>query len=198
MKQKILLHACCAVCAAGVLDQLKNDDLAVTLFWYNPNIFPKVEHDRRLNELLNFCDSQNVKILVGDYDWSEEHAYWLSLVDGLENEPERGKRCEVCYRMRLEAVATVAAQINDHHKNEYSFFGTTLSVSTHKDAELINKIGKKIDASYSHTKGNSLKYFIADFKKFEGAKKAAKISKELNLYRQNYCGCEFSNIKDKK
>jgi len=74
MKQKILLHACCAPCTAGVHDQLKND-YDVTFFWYNPNIFPKAEHDRRLNELLNFCDKLGIKILFGDYSWEDEHNY---------------------------------------------------------------------------------------------------------------------------
>src|SRR3990172_1140640 len=112
MKKKILLHACCAPCTAGVYQQLK-DDFEVRLFWYNPNIFPKAEHDRRLTELLNFCDKLNIKILIGDYDWGEEHAFWLKKIKGLESEPERGKRCEVCYQMRLEATAIVAGQFNN-------------------------------------------------------------------------------------
>lgn len=210
MKQKILLHACCAPCTAGVYDELiQNYD--VILFWYNPNIFPKTEHDRRLNELLNFCDTKNIKILVGDYSWEEENDFWLKKIKGLENEPEKGKRCEICYKMRLEAVAVVAEQTNEHHKNEFDFFATTLSISPYKDAETINRIGEKIASgchsefiSESHRasnkipkqvrndKGNPLKYFSADFKKNDGAKLASKISKELNLYRQNYCGCEFS------
>ncbi|MEI8061492.1 MAG: epoxyqueuosine reductase QueH [Candidatus Berkelbacteria bacterium] len=204
--KKILLHACCAPCTAGVYEQLK-DNFNVTLFWYNPNIFPKAEHDRRLNELLNFCDEKNIRIMVGDYNWSEEHGYWLQVIKGLEKEPERGKRCEVCYKMRLEATAAVAAQANDHHSHDefsakggpaygWDFFGAELSISPHKNSEAINEIGKKVatefDASHSRVGGNPLKYFEADFKKNDGFLKASKISKELKLYRQDYCGCEFS------
>lgn len=200
MKQKILLHACCAPCTVGVWGQLK-DDFEITLFWYNPNISPKAEHDRRLTELLNFCDSQNIKIIVGDYDWDEEHKYWLSLIVGLENEPERGKRCEVCYKMRLEATAAIAAQSNDHHDGEFDLFGAELSISPHKDVKMINevgeRVGRKIDASRSRERGNLLRYYIADFKKREGGKKSAKISREYKMYRQNFCGCEFSDQKIK-
>ncbi|PIU24108.1 recombinase [Candidatus Berkelbacteria bacterium CG08_land_8_20_14_0_20_39_8] len=185
MKQKILLHACCAPCTAGVYYQLI-DEFDVTLFWYNPNIFPKVEHDRRLNELLNFCDSQNIRAFIGDYDWSEEHAFWLESVKGLEKEPEKGKRCGICYKVRLEATAAIAAQANDHHPKTFDYFGAELSISPHKDAEVINRIGKKI------AEDSGIKYYLADFKKNDGYKKGCQISKELKLYRQNYCGCEFS------
>jgi len=188
MKQKILLHACCAPCTAGVYDQLK-DEFDVTLFWYNPNIFPKAEHDRRLNELMNFCDEKNIRIMVGDYDWVGEHAYWLEMTKGLEDEPERGKRCNVCYKMRLEAVAAVAAQANDHHEGEFDFFGAELSISPHKNSEMINKIGLTIAEEFG------IDYFVADFKKNNGFKKASEISEELKLYRQDYCGCEFNQTK---
>ena len=183
--KKILLHACCAPCTVGVYEQLK-DNFNVTLFWYNPNIFPKAEHDRRLNELLNLCDEKNIRIIVGDYDWSEEHGYWLQVIKGLEKEPERGERCEVCYKMRLEATAAIAAQANDHHEGEFDFFAAELSISPHKNSEAINEIGKKVAEEFG------LKYFEADFKKNDGFLKASKISKTLKLYRQDYCGCEFS------
>ncbi|MCX6810587.1 MAG: epoxyqueuosine reductase QueH [Candidatus Berkelbacteria bacterium] len=188
MKKKILLHACCAPCTAGVWNQLK-DDFEVTLFWYNPNIFPKAEHDRRLNELLNFCDQKNIRIMVGDYNWVEEHAYWLETAKGLEDEPEKGKRCEACYKMRLEAVAAVAAQANDHHDGEFDFFGAELSISPHKNSEMINEIGNNIAEEFG------INFFKADFKKNDGFKKGAQIFKKLNLYRQDYCGCEFSQTK---
>lgn len=185
MKQKILLHACCAPCTAGVYQQLI-DDFDITLFWYNPNIFPKVEHDRRLNELLNFCDQENIRIIVGDYDWSEEHGYWLEEIKGLEKEPERGKRCEKCYQMRLEATAVIAAQSNDHHDGEFDLFGAELSISPHKDAKMINEIGDKVGEKFG------IDFYISDFKKNDGFKKASEISSKYKMYRQNYCGCEFS------
>lgn len=184
-KQQILIHACCAPCTAGVYDQLKND-FDITLFWYNPNIWPKAEHDRRLTELLNFCDKLEIKIIIGDYFWDEEHAFWLKKIKGLEKELERGKRCEICYQIRLEATAAVAGQINNHHPKSLKYFGAELSVSPHKEAEMINKIGKRVEKKYV------LKYVVADFKKNNGYKKSCEISKRHSLYRQSYCGCEFS------
>ena len=185
MKQKILLHACCAPCTAGVHDQLKND-YDVTFFWYNPNIFPKAEHDRRLNELLNFCDKLGIKILFADYSWEDKHNYWLKKIKGLEDEPERGQRCEKCFQIRLEATAIIAAQTNKHHTNSYDFFSAELSISPHKKAEMINRIGKRVGEKFG------LPFYPADFKKQDGFQKANKISKKYNLYRQSYCGCEFS------
>lgn len=185
MKKKILLHACCAPCSVGVYNQLK-DDFDIRLFWYNPNIFPKTEHDQRLNELLNFCDKEEIKIIVGDYDWHEEHKYWLDLIKGLEKEPERGRRCKKCYQMRLEATAAIAMQANTHHKNEFDLFAAELSISPHKDAKMINEIGERVGKKFG------IPFYFADFKKNDGFLKASKISKKLNLYRQDYCGCEFS------
>lgn len=183
-KKKILLHACCAPCTAGVYEQIKTD-YDVILFWYNPNIFPKAEHDRRLNELLNYCDKENIKIIYGDYSWKDEHNFWLEEIKGLENEPEKGKRCEICYKIRLEATAATASQINDHHK-KYDLFGAELSISPHKNSAMINQIGKELSIKYG------IDFFEANFKKNDGFLKASKKSKELNLYRQTYCGCEFS------
>ena len=197
MKKRILLHACCAVCTAGVYEQLKND-FEINLFCYNPNIAPKTEHDRRLNELLNYCDKIGVEVIIGDYSWQEEHDFWLRLIKGKEAEPEKGlpaefgykwqagKRCQICYKMRLEAPAAVATEINKHHKNEFDYFAAELSISPHKDAEKMNQIGQKLAKKYG------IKYLDSDFKKNDGFKIASEISKKENLYRQNYCGCEFS------
>ncbi len=197
-KKQILLHACCAVCTAGVYYQLK-DNFNLTFFWYNPNIFPKAEHDRRLTELLNFCDKLNIKIIVGDYDWEEEHRYWRKIIKGLEKEPERGKRCKICYQMRLEATAIVAAQSNNHHAGGFDCFGAELSISPHKDAELINKIGSEVEQKVHSTRqslaqnaGQRIKYLPSNFKKNGGFQKSSEISKKHKLYRQNYCGCEYS------
>jgi predicted adenine nucleotide alpha hydrolase (AANH) superfamily ATPase len=184
-KKKILLHACCAPCTAGVYDRLKND-YKITLFWYNPNIYPKEEHDHRLTELLNFCDLKTVRILVGDYSWEEEHNFWLKKIKRLENEPERGKRCEVCYKIRLEATAAIATSANEHHANTFDIIGAELSISPYKEAEIVNQIGKKT------AKKLGLEFLSADFKKNDGYKKACELSKKYNLCRQTYCGCEFS------
>ena len=184
-KKKILLHACCAPCTVGVYEQLKNN-FNITLFWYNPNIYPKAEHDRRLTELLNFCVELNIRILVGDYSWEEEHDYWLSQIKGLEDEPERGARCQKCYKIRLEATAAIAASSNDHHEGTFDYFGVELSVSPHKEAKTINEVGDRVAKKFG------LEFYSTDFKKNEGAKKASEISKKYKLYRQDYCGCEFS------
>lgn len=185
MNKTILLQACCAPCTSGVWQKLKND-YDIILFWYNPNIAPKEEHDRRRDELIRFANKIGVKILVGSYDYEHEHKYWLNLVSGLENEPERGRRCEICYKMRLEATAF----LNDERK--FDFFGTELSISPHKDAEKINQIGLELE------KEHQTKYFVADFKKADGFKNSLILSKEHSLYRQSYCGCEYSKIKDQK
>ena len=184
-RTKILLHACCAPCTAGVFDQLEKDYDA-TLFWYNPNIYPRTEHDRRLNELINFCDLKNIRIIVGDYLWEDEHNFWLKKIKGLENEPERGKRCEVCYKLRIEAMAVIAKNANDHHKNTFDLIGAELSISPHKETTMVNAIGEKVAKKYG------LIFLSTDFKKNDGYKKSCELSKEYNLYRQNYCGCEFS------
>lgn len=184
-KKKILLHACCAPCTAGVYEQLKKN-FNITLFWYNPNIYPRSEHDRRLTELLNFCDEKNIRIIIGDYLWEDEHNFWLKKIKGLENEPERGKRCEICYKVRLDATATIAKSANDHHENTFDLIGAELSISPHKEATMINTIGEKVAKKYD------LKFLSVDFKKSDGYKKSCELSKEYNLYRQKYCGCEFS------
>lgn len=189
-KNKILLHACCAPCTTGVYEQLKKN-YEITLFWYNPNIFPKAEHDRRLTELLNFCDGKNIKILIGDYLWEDEHKFWLKKITGMENEPERGERCQICYKIRLEATAAIAKRVNDHHKNTFNLVGTELSVSPHKDSEMINQIGSKV------VRNSGIGFLSADFKKNDGYKKSCELSKKYKLYRQNYCGCEFSAKKSK-
>ncbi|MCX6812798.1 MAG: epoxyqueuosine reductase QueH [Candidatus Berkelbacteria bacterium] len=183
--KKILLHSCCAPCTAGVIEQLK-DDFEPTLFWYNPNIFPQSEHDRRLNELLNFADDLGIKVLYGDYDYQSEHKFWLKKIAGFEDEPERGRRCEICYRLRLEATAEMAAAINKYHPDSFDLFGAELSISPHKDSEMINIIGEKIGKKYH------LNFLSANFKQNDGFKKSLEVSKSHNLYRQNYCGCEFS------
>ena len=175
-KTTILLHACCAPCTTGVYEQL-NKNYEITLFWYNPNIYPKAEHDRRLNELLNFCDLKNIRIIVGDYLWEDEHNFWLKKTKGLENELERGRRCKFCYKIRL--------------KNTFDLIGAELSISPHKEARMVNTIGEKVAKKYD------LKFLSTDFKKNDGHKISCELSKKHGLYRQNYCGCEFSIKKQK-
>jgi predicted adenine nucleotide alpha hydrolase (AANH) superfamily ATPase len=174
-KNKLLLHICCAGCGAYVSQVLKADH-DVSLFFYNPNIFPANECEARAAEAEKIAKKFGLKIIIGEND----HKKWLKKVRGYENEPERGERCVICYEDRLKETAK-KAKVED-----FQFFATTLSVSPHKNAELLNLIGEDLAKKYG------IKFVPSDFKKKDGFKKASLLSKELDLYRQNYCGCEFS------
>ena len=173
--KKILLHSCCAPCSAHVIKELQKE-YEVTLFYFNPNIFPQEEYQKRLKEAKDYLQKIKVDLIEGEYD----HDLWLEQIKGYENEPERGKRCHICYRYRLEKTAVQAKELGS------DVFCSTLSISPHKDAEMINKIGQEL--SEKHKIG----YLESDWKKQEGFKKACDISKEEGFYRQEYCGCEFS------
>lgn len=176
-KPRLLLHVCCAPCSSGVLDRLKDFD--ITLYYYNPNTYPKEEYDLRFNEFKKLTE---LRIEKEEYNHNE----FLSRIKGLEQELEGGKRCEVCIRLRLEKSFEYASQ------NGYDFVTTTLSVSPHKNADFINKCGKELETIYN------IKYLYADFKKENGYLNSIANSKQLGLYRQEYCGCEFSFKKDKE
>ncbi len=180
-KPKLLLHICCAGCGAYVSRLLKQNFLVI-LYFYNPSIYPEDEYRKRLTEARTIAKEFNLKFIEGKYD----HAKWLGIVRGLEQEPERGKRCEICHSDRLRQAAETAVAMNI--KN----FATTLTISPYKDAIIINKIGQSLAGEYG------IKFIASDFKKQDGFKKSVLLSKELGLYRQDYCGCEFSNIKNKK
>lgn len=181
----LLLHSCCAPCSSFVLKKL-SPFFNITVFYYNPNISPKEEYEKRKNEEINFIKKLNetkefnntfqIKFLDCDYDNSE----FFNKVKGLENEPEGGKRCKVCYKLRLEEVAKKAKL------NNFEFFSTTLSVSPYKNSQLLNEIGKDLSEKYN------IEYLFSDFKKENGYKTSIELSKENNLYRQDYCGCVFS------
>ena len=172
-KNKLLLHSCCAPCSSAVIERLKND-YEVVLHFYNPNIMPVFEYEKRLFEqrrlamLLN-----NVGIIEGGYD----NEAFTEAVRGLENEPEGGGRCERCIELRLRKTAETA------RKQGFDCFTTTLSVSPHKNAELINRILRNAGAFYG------IEPLCGDFKKKDGYKRSIELSKLYGLYRQNYCGC---------
>lgn len=178
IKPTLLLHACCAPCSSAVLEYLYKH-FKITLFFYNPNISPESEFNYRLEELkrlvieMNFND---IEIVVPNYDNTEFEA----LAKGLENLPEGDKRCQKCYWLRLMKTAEYATEKN------FDYFTTTLSVSPYKNAQLLNEIGEKLEKEY----GTS--YLYSDFKKKEGYKRSCELSREYNLYRQNYCGCIYS------
>lgn len=178
IKPTLLLHACCAPCSSAVLEYLYKH-FKITLFFYNPNISPESEFNYRLEELKRLIVEMNyndIEIVVPDYDNNEFEA----LAKGLENLPEGDKRCKKCYRLRLAKTAEYAKE------NGFDYFTTTLSVSPYKNAQLLNEIGSELEKEYGTP------YLYSDFKKKEGYKRSCELSREYNLYRQNYCGCIYS------
>ncbi len=172
----ILLHICCAPCATACVERLCSDGYTVMGFFYNPNIQPIAEYNKRCEDTLRLSNLMGFKLYTGDYD----NEKWLEEVMGLESEPEGGKRCEVCYRFRLKRTASLA------NKYDIGGFTTTLSVSPHKPYGKIRLIGEEIAKEYQ------LNFLTYDFKKKEGYKRSIELSKGFKLYRQNYCGCLFS------
>lgn len=179
--KSILLHTCCGPCCCYVIEKLQEDGFDITLFYYNPNIHPREEYDARLAEIKKYSDKIGVNLVVDNYEVDK----WFKMARGLEGEPEGGKRCEVCFKMRLERTAKYAL------KNKFDYFGTTLTISPHKNAEVINKIGKKLSPPCNGDLGGCF-FYEADWKKQDGFKKSCQISRQENFYRQNYCGCVFS------
>ncbi len=175
-KPTLLLHACCGPCSSYVLEYL-SAYFDITLFFYNPNIYPKEEYLHRLETEKQLLDQTGwAKLMEGSYD----HSAFLAAVKGLEGEPEGGARCEFCFRLRMEEAAGAAKA------GGFDYFATTLSVSPHKDAALLGRIGEELEAKYG------VKHLPSDFKKREGYKRSVQLSYEYGLYRQSYCGCEFS------
>ncbi len=178
-KPSLLLHACCAPCSSYIIELLR-DYFKITLYFYNPNIYPKEEHDRRLNELKLFVerfDSNNEINLIEEKYTPLEFA---TCVSGLEDEREGGARCFKCYDLRLSRTAVKASD------DKFDYFCTTLSISPHKNAEKINEIGKELSNIYD------AKFLFSNFKKKNGFKRSLELSKKYDLYRQDYCGCEYS------
>lgn len=173
MEKNILLHICCGVCGSGVIERLREEGFNVIGFFYNPNIYPEEEYKRRLEVARQLSKILDFELIEGEYDKDN----WFKLTENLKNEPEGGKRCEMCFKIRLSESFRKSKELNT------PYFTTTLSVSPHKNVSIINKIGK----------GLSKENFIErDFKKREGFKKAMDFSRQYNLYRQNYCGCVYS------
>lgn len=173
--KKMLLHTCCAPCAIYVVQQLaKEYDLA--LHYCNPNIHPADEYQKRLNEIIKWAKKNNIKLIEADYDAD----LWFNAVRGLERAPEGGERCWVCYELRMRATAQYAKS------SGCDIFSTTMSISPHKNATKLNEIGQKLEGKYN------IKYLVADWKKDDGFKIACQLSKQENFYRQDYCGCTFS------
>lgn len=170
-KPKLLLHVCCAPCSTHVIETLK-EDFDIVAYFYNPNIHPEEEYELRRENLKKL----DVNLIEGRYDT----AAWFEATKDYENELEGGARCELCYRLRMEEAARFAKE------NKFNYFATTLTISPHKSARVINSIGEELSKKYG------VKFYSADFKKKNGFKKSVELSRKHGLYRQSYCGCVFS------
>jgi predicted adenine nucleotide alpha hydrolase (AANH) superfamily ATPase len=178
---KLLLHSCCAPCSSYVLEYLSNY-FEITINFYNPNITFKEEYSKRLEEQKAFNRDMKVKneikLIEGRYDVGDFFRY----VEGLEDCKEGGERCFKCYRLRLEDTAKKAKEMG------FEYFSTVLSISPLKNAQKINEIGKELEEKYG------VKFLTGDFKKKNGYKRSVELSKDHDLYRQDYCGCVFSKV----
>lgn len=179
-KPTLLLHSCCGPCSSACIERLK-DYFKITVIYYNPNIEPLAEYEHRKSEQMRLLKELDIAFLDCDYD----NGVFRNLTKNLSLEPEGGKRCAVCFGIRLKQTAVVAKE------NNFDYFGTTLTVSPHKNSQLINKIGEKIGEKIG------IKFLYSDFKKKDGYKRSIELSKEYNLYRQNYCGCLYSKEGDR-
>ena len=176
---RLLLHSCCAPCSSYTLEYLSRY-FNITVYYFNPNISPKQEFDKRFEEqkrLISQMPFKNsVTLVEGDYNYDD----FLEIAKGLENVPEGGERCFRCYKMRLESTARLAKE------QGFDYFCTTLSISPLKNSQKINELGFEIEEKYG------VKWLPSDFKKREGHKRSIQLSREYSLYRQNFCGCVFS------
>ena len=181
----LLLHACCAPCSSYCLEYL-SQYFNIIVYYFNPNISVKEEYEYRLNEekrLISLMEFKNpVKIIEGVYNPKD----FFSAVKGLEKEPEGGKRCVECFKLRLEASAKTAKEIGA------DYFATTLTISPLKNAYALNEIGAQFADKYG------VNWLYSDFKKREGYKRSIQLSREYDLYRQNYCGCIYSKVESDK
>lgn len=176
-KPSLLLHACCAPCSSYVLEYL-HERFEITLYFCNPNIAPEEEYEYRKNELKRLVREMGLDISVIEEDYDPEPFYRLA--KGLEDLPERGERCRNCIGYRLKMAGAKAAELHS------DYFTTTLTISPHKDCAFINEFGAQISAECG------VEYLFSDFKKHEGYKRSIELSREYDLYRQNYCGCVYS------
>lgn len=176
-KPKLLLHACCGVCSSSVIERLY-PFFDITILYYNPNIYPEEEYQKRLDTQKEIIEKMNLNINLLEIGYNEED--FNEIAKGLENEKEGGARCTKCFYLRLEKTAQLACE------KRFDYFTTTLSVSPYKDSQRLNKIGEVLSKKYN------IKYLYSDFKKKEGYKRSNELAKMYNLYRQHYCGCKYS------
>ena len=178
-KPTLLLHACCGPCSSSVTEFLVNH-FQVTVLWYNPNLYPEEEFEKRYSALTEILDKMGLRRQIPILSIPWNHESYLQQVQGLEDEPEGGKRCEQCFRLRLMETARIAKEY------QFDYFCTTLTVSRHKDAVLLNAIGEEMGSAFT------VNWLPSDFKKRNGENRSQELSEKYGIYRQLYCGCEFS------
>ncbi len=181
----LLLHSCCAPCSSHCIEYL-SQYFSITVLYYNPNIYPETEYDKRKAEQKRLINEMLTKYPVKLLDCDFESERFYETTKGMESCREGGERCFKCYRLRLEKTAQEA------EKYGFDYFTTTLTISPLKNAQKINEIGNELSQAYN------VKFLPSDFKKREGYKRSIELSKVYNLYRQNYCGCVFSQVAKEK
>ena len=182
---EVLLHACCAPCSSAIVEWMLANGVRPVIFYYNPNIFPRKEYEIRKQESKRHAESLGVRWLDGDYD----HDDWLGGVCGLESEPERGRRCEQCFFLRLKATAEKARELG------IPYFTTTLASSRWKDIEQINRAGQAAEESIVNCQLSIInypKFWAQNWRKGGLYERRNQLLKEFGFYNQQYCGCEFS------
>lgn len=176
-EKKLLLHSCCAPCSGDIMERLLASGIDYTIFFYNPNIHPLKEYEIRKNENIRFAEKHNVPFIDADYDRDE----WFKRAKGMENEPERGIRCTMCFDMRFERSALYA------YENGFTVFSSSLGISRWKDMDQINGCGVRAAAHYP-----GISYWTFNWRKGGGSQRMIEISKQENFYQQEYCGCVYS------
>ncbi len=183
-RQPLLLHVCCGPCSSGVLELLAKY-FDITLYYYNPNIYPHEEYKKRGDEIqkvLTGLRLDTVQVVIEHYDETE----FYQAIKGHENDPEGGDRCHICYRLRMQRAVEYAKQ------HGFSLFTTTLSISPYKNSEILNQIGFALAEQYG------VEYLYSDFKKNNGYLRSCVLSRQLGIYRQDYCGCVYSYVARRK
>ena len=178
-RPRVLLHSCCGPCSSSVLEYL-TQYFDVTILWYNPNIYPQEEFDRRFKTQIEIIEKMGLAEEVSILAESWKHDDYDKRVKGLEDEPEGGKRCTECFRLRLMETARLAKQYN------FDYFCTTITLSRHKDAVRINDLGEEMGKAFGVT------WLPSDFKKRDGENRSVELCEQYGIYRQLYCGCEYS------
>ncbi|MGE4351114.1 MAG: epoxyqueuosine reductase QueH [Bdellovibrionales bacterium] len=174
---KVLLHVCCAPCSCAILEGMQASALDVTIFFYNPNIHPQEEYDIRKREVVAYAQKLGIPFIDADYDTDK----WFAHVKGLEQEPERGQRCTLCFEMRLTRTALYAKE------NGFPFIATSLSISRHKNQAQVHEAGHKAVAQVG-----DVTFWDFNWRAKGGSDRGAALAKQEGFYRQNYCGCAYS------